>query len=209
MTDALREQFDDLRQQRTASELGMWVFLATEVLFFGGLFVGYAVYRTMYPAAFAEAASHTDAVLGTLNTAILLTSSLFAALAVREGKAGAIGAARAFLLVTIALGLLFLGVKGYEYWKDVEEGLWIGPAFALPDPRAQIFFSFYWVMTFVHALHVTIGVGVFIAVYPLMDRRRHDPAATDIVEVPALYWHFVDVVWIFLYPILYLVGRAT
>ena len=209
MAEALKEHFDDLPQQRGATELGMWVFLATEVLFFGGLFVGYAVYRTIYPAAFAVAAAHTDVFLGTLNTAILLTSSLFAALAVRQGKAGDIAAARVLLLATIALGVLFLGVKGYEYWKDVEEGLWIGPSFALPEAQAQIFFSFYWVMTFVHALHVTVGVGVFAAICALLNRRTHDPAVTDIVEVPALYWHFVDIVWIFLYPILYLVGRAS
>ena len=211
MADAnpLQEQFDDLEQQRTASTLGIWIFLATEALFFGGLFTAYTVNRFMYPDAFAAAAAHTDVLIGTINTAILLTSSLFAALAVKEERTGDRGAARRFLLLTIALGTAFLGFKGYEYWKDVQEGLWVGPSFALTGPPARLFFSCYWIMTFVHVVHVTVGIGIFVIVFRRLRLARGGTRRPELLEIPALYWHFVDIIWIFLYPLLYLVGRAA
>lgn len=202
----LREQFEDLGQQREAAELGIWVFLATEILFFGALFVGYAVYRTTYPAAFNLAGKHTDLLLGTINSFILLTSSLFAGLAARDGEEGYIGRARLFLFLTILLGVSFVCVKLYEYWVDIQNGVWIG-SFTLSPPQTQIFFSFYWVMTFIHGIHISIGLGVLASVYWLIGRAEDDPRQTTILKVPVLYWHFVDIVWIFLYPLLYLVGR--
>src|SRR5437773_436558 len=156
---AVAEQFDDMPQQQEASTLGMWTFLATEVLFFGGMFMSYIVYRHTYPQAFAEASKHTIVLYGTVNTAILLTSSLTMALAVHAAQKGRNHALLRFLLMTIFLACAFLGVKGLEYHQDLDEQLWPGPHFkpGLP-PQAQIFWFLYWAMTGLHALHVTLGV---------------------------------------------------
>ncbi len=205
---AVAEQFDDAPQQRHAAELGIWAFLATEILFFGALFLSYAVYRRLHGAVFVEAARHTDVFFGTLNTAILLTSSLSVALAAKAGRAGDARTSGRALLVTVGFALAFLVTKGFEYRGDILEGLVPGAGFRLSPPAAQIFWSFYWIATGIHALHVTIGMGVLATVYVRLRRRAFDPTSNAAIEVAAIYWHFVDIVWIFLYPMLYLMGRS-
>lgn len=207
---ALAEQFDDLLQQREAATLGMWTFLATEVLFFGAMFLSYIIYRHSYPQAFAEASRHTLVSFGTVNTAILLTSSLTVALAIHSAKEGKQRAILLFLGLTIAFGLGFLTLKGFEYHADLEENLWPGPHFktGLP-PEAQIFWYLYWLMTGVHALHVTAGIAVLSVMAWMSWRRKFSAGYHTPLEVAGLYWHFVDVIWIFLYPLLYLVQRYS
>jgi cytochrome c oxidase subunit 3 len=188
----------------------MWAFLATEVLFFGGLFISYAVYRASYPHAFAEASNHLDIVLGTVNTAILIGSSLTMVLAVYSARFGTPRAQVFFLLATLALGLVFLGIKGVEYEHKFHEHLVPGADFQFPgtDARAaQIFFSLYFAMTGMHALHMVIGAGMLIVLAVKAGRGRFSPAYYTPIEIGGLYWHFVDIVWIFLFPLLYLLGR--
>jgi cytochrome c oxidase subunit 3 len=207
---ALQEQFEELPQQKEAVTLGMWAFLATEVLFFGAMFMSYITYRHAYPHAFAEASHHTIVLFGTINTAILLTSSLTVALAVHAVRENNIKWLFRFLVVTVLFGLAFLAVKGLEYRADLNENLWPGPHFRpeLP-PQAQIFWFLYWVMTGVHALHVTVGVVLLSIMARMTSRRKFSDAYYNPVEVSALYWHFVDIIWIFLYPLLYLIQRYS
>ncbi|MFC3230624.1 cytochrome c oxidase subunit 3 [Marinibaculum pumilum] len=202
------DHFPSLPRQRLAGELGMWIFLATEILFFGGLFAGYMVYRLQYPEAVLAAARHTDVLLGTVNTFILLTSSLLVALAVTCQARPTLRLSRLFLGGAIVLGIAFMAVKAREYQIDLKEGLTAWPGSSLPPGPQRLFFAFYWVMTGVHALHVIIGI--FLLGYMLRDLRARPRLmrATGRLEVAGLYWHFVDAIWIFLYPLLYLVGRA-
>lgn len=205
---ALQEQFKEMPQQKEAATLGMWAFLATEVLFFGAMFMSYIVYRSTYPQAFAEASHHTVLLYGTVNTAILLTSSLTMALAVQAARENNIKWLFRFLTITIAFALAFLAVKGLEYRKDVMEHLWPGPHFRseLP-PQAQIFWVLYWIMTGVHALHVTVGIGLLTTMAWMTSRRKFSDAYYTPIEMTGLYWHFVDVIWLYLYPLLYLIHR--
>lgn len=203
-----QEQFENFEQQEEASRLGMWTFLATEVMFFGGMFVSYIVYRHEYPEAFAVASKHTDLFYGTLNTAILLTSSLWMALAVNAASTNRRKALVGFLLLTILFALGFLGVKGLEYAEDLREHLLPGPHFSVPEaPKTDIFFFLYWAMTGLHGLHVLIGICVLSVIAFLAHRGKFSSEYYNPVEVSGLYWHFVDIVWIFLYPLLYLVDR--
>jgi cytochrome c oxidase subunit III len=207
---AVAHHFADLEQQQEANLLGMWTFLATEVLFFGGLFAAYLIFRTLYPAAFVEGSHHLDVVLGTINTAILLTSSLTIVLAVRDVQGGEQRRAALLLIATLALGVVFLGIKGYEYYHKFEEGLIPGVNFALETANAGpviLFFFLYFVMTGLHAIHMIIGIGV-LAYMAWQTRRGAYQADYMPVEMLALYWHFVDIVWIFLFPLLYLVSRT-
>ena len=205
---AVAEQFDDMPQQQEASTFGMWTFLATEILFFGGMFMSYIVYRSTYPYAFGEASKHTIVLYGTINTAILLTSSLTMALAVHAAQEGRNRALIGFLLATIFFACCFLAVKGLEYHEDLDENLWPGPHFkaGLP-PQAQIFWFLYWAMTGLHALHVTIGIGILSVITWMAKRGRFSAAYYNPVDISALYWHFVDIIWIWLYPLLYLINR--
>ena len=210
MTDSpfLRPPWENLARQHQAVSFGMWIFLVSEILLFAGLFAGYSVYRHLYPAGFAAAGARTDIVYGTVNTAILMTSSLFIALAGGFARARLPRLARGCILVTLALGLAFLTVKGFEYRHDIEEHLLPGPRFAIPAQGAQLFFSFYWIMTGVHAVHVTGGLA---AITRLLIASREQPlwlSGSGSEEATALYWHLVDVIWISLYPLLYLGGRS-
>lgn len=210
-TTVLEHQFDDLEQQREASSLGMWVFLITEIMFFGGLFAGYAVYRSTYPDAFVEASRHLAVPVGAVNTGILILSSLTMALAVHAAQVGRRKVLVLFLLLTILLGTVFLGIKVFEYADKFRHELVPGYAFAFEGPHAReakIFFSFYFAMTGMHALHMIIGIGVLAVLTVLARRGRFSSEYYWPVELTGLYWHFVDIVWIYLFPLLYLIGRA-
>ena len=208
---ALAHQFDDLEQQKEASTLGMWVFLVTEVLFFGGLFLVYTVYRSLYPMEFAASSRELVVWAGTVNTFVLITSSLTMALAVRAAQLGQRRVVLTFLALTMLLGGMFLGIKAFEYYKEYIERHIPGPAFAFSEPQyaqhAQIFFSLYFVMTGLHALHMIIGLGIMAVMFwwtasGIVTEEYYSP-----IEISGLYWHFVDIVWIFLFPLLYLIGR--
>ncbi len=200
----------DRAQRGQSALLGMWVFLATELLFFGGLFMAYLYGRTHWPQGFAEAGRHTDVVLGTLNTGLLLSSSALVALAVAShGQPPRRGWSPWLLGGAAALGIAFLSIKGLEYRQEWREGLLPGPGFTLPRPEgAELFFMLYFVMTALHALHLLIGVAL-MALFAWGTARVAPWSPQRRVEAAGLYWHFVDVVWIFLYPLLYLVGRAS
>jgi len=209
-TAAHAHQFDDTVQQHEASWIGMWVFLATEVMFFGGMFLGYTLYRIGYPEGFAHASNHLDLWLGTINTAVLICSSFTMALAVRGGQLGQRGTLAVFLILTLVLGSVFLGIKFTEYYHKFEEHLVPGASFSYPGVLArpaEIFFSFYFAMTGMHALHMIIGIGLLMTLIIQAARGRYSAVYNTPVELVGLYWHFVDIVWIFLFPLLYLVGR--
>jgi cytochrome c oxidase subunit III len=208
---ALAHQFDSLDQQREASTLGMWVFLVTEVLFFGGLFLTYTVYRAQYPLAFGAASRELDVVLGGVNTAVLITSSLTMALAVHAAQMGQRRALMLLLVATMALGAVFLGIKGFEYYHKFVEHHVPGPSFQFAEAEyarnAQIFFSLYFLMTGLHALHMIIGIGIMLFMLRWAWNGTITPEYHSPIEISGLYWHFVDIVWIFLFPLLYLIGR--
>ncbi|MGH7798102.1 MAG: cytochrome c oxidase subunit 3 family protein [Candidatus Binatia bacterium] len=206
----LLHHFDDPEQQLEASRIGMWIFLATEIMFFGGMFIGYAVYRQAYAEAFAQASNHLDVWLGGINTAVLICSSLSMALAVHAAQAGHRRQIVFFLVITMILGALFLGIKFTEYYHKYEENLIPGLGFEFKEAnagQAAIFYSFYFAMTGFHALHMIIGLGLLSYLVIQAARDRFSPAYYTPVEITGLYWHFVDIVWIFLFPLLYLVAR--
>jgi cytochrome c oxidase subunit III len=206
----LAHHFDDLAQQTEATTLGMWVFLVTEVLFFGGLFLVYTVYRTWYPAAFAAASHELVVWAGTLNTGVLITSSLTMALAVNAAQLGQRRLLMLFLVATMALGCVFLGIKAFEYYTEFVEHHVPGASFQFEAEHfrhAQIFFSLYFVMTGLHALHMIIGLGVMTVMLWWSYRGTITAEYCSPIEISGLYWHFVDIVWIFLFPLLYLIGR--
>jgi cytochrome c oxidase subunit 3 len=207
---ALAHQFDDLAQQHEAASLGMWVFLLTEILFFGGLFLAYLLYRLWFPEAFRVASSHLEIGWGAANTVILIVSSLTMALAVHAAQTGKQQATVWFIALTILLGAAFLGIKAVEYASKFEHHLIPGPHFVIEGAEpthAQIFFSLYFVMTGLHALHMIIGIGIMTVLAVMAARGRFTAAYSNPVEIGGLYWHFVDIVWIFLFPLLYLIGR--
>ena len=207
---ALAHHFESLAQQTETTTLGMWVFLATEVLFFGGLFVTYAIYRSWYPEAFAAASHELDVTLGTINTVVLITSSLTMALAVHASQLGQRKLLMAFLILTMILGAVFLGIKGVEYYHKFAEHHVPGPAFPFAKAQirhAQIFFSLYFVMTGLHAVHMVIGIGIMLVMLWWSWNGTITEEYSSPIEISGLYWHFVDIVWIFLFPLLYLLGR--
>ncbi len=242
--------FDDLDQQKNSSSLGMWAFLATEVMFFGGLFAAYALYRSLYPHEFAQASRHLYVWVGAANTAVLLCSSLTMALAVHAAQTRRIDRVVQFLLATMALGATFLGIKMWEWHEDYVEHLvpgvnfdWryaqakegkarseppgptpmagISPDRQTAEPqvrpdgseepaatsagKAQMFFVLYFFMTGLHALHMVIGLTIVGVMAWLSHRRWFSGGGETQIEMVGLYWHFVDVVWVFLYPLLYLI----
>jgi cytochrome c oxidase subunit 3 len=204
---ALHKPWRSLRREREAAEFGLWVFLGSEIMFFSCALTGYAVYRVLWPEAFAAAGRETNIVYGTINTALLLTSSLTMAVAAEGARAGLRRLTLGCLGATLALGLGFLVVKGLEYAEDIEKHLVPGPGFALEQPQAQVFFAFYWLLTAVHAMHMTIGLGV-VGTLTVQGWRGSRPLKSPAFEGAGLYWHFVDLVWILLYPLLYLLGRS-
>ena len=212
-----------MEQQREAGTLGMWVFLVTEIMFFGGMFLAYTLYRSMYPAAFASASNHLDITLGAVNTGVLILSSFTMAMAVYFTQTGKSRPQVLCLILTLILGLTFLGIKAVEYHQKYTDrlipGKLIPGAEFTTDPHAvhllegatlkqvEMFYYIYFAMTGMHALHMIIGAGLltFLLIYSI--KGRFDPEYHSPVEVIGLYWHFVDIIWIFLFPLLYLLGR--
>ncbi len=220
---ALQHHFADLRQQKEAAALGMWVFIAQEVLFFGGLFAAYTIYRHSYPEAFAAGSHHLNWRIGFANTLVLIGSSLTMAMAVYSAAVGARKRIVAFLLATVLLGAVFLGVKYFEYGEKMRPCFGDGPyaGCLLPGDhfdasvlhaegalgrQTQIFFSLYFAMTGLHALHMIVGIPIILVIAGMAWRGRFGPEYSTPVELVGLYWHFVDIVWIFLFPLLYLIG---
>ena len=207
----LQHHFETLEQQKEASTLGMWIFIIQEVMFFGGLLAAYMLYRIWYPTAWSEGSAELNIQLGGLNTVVLILSSLTMALAVRSAQTGKQKATCNWLIVTMLLGLTFLVVKGFEY-----EHKWAlhhvpGLNFQLEEgqvPQIAIFLSLYFALTGLHALHMVIGFVLLSVILWMAWRKRFTPEWYTPVEMAGLYWHFVDIVWIFLFPLLYLVDRA-
>jgi cytochrome c oxidase subunit 3 len=215
----LLHHFADPEQQRDAASLGMWMFLATEIMFFGGMFLAYLIYRFWYYNEFAAGSRSLDIWLGTINTAVLICSSLTVALGVRAAQLGQRKLLVILLLLTIVFGFAFLGIKGVEWYQKYEEHHIPGHSFnsedlvkAYPqihiDPQhEQIYFSLYFAMTGLHALHMIIGLGIFIFLTYYAWKGRYTPKYYTPIEIGGLYWHFVDIVWIYLFPLLYLIDR--
>jgi cytochrome c oxidase subunit 3 len=220
----LVHHFEDLEQQKESASLGMWLFLVTEILFFGGLFTAYAIYRAQYPQAFEAGSHHLSWRIGFFNTLVLIGSSLTMAMAVWSAATGRARAIVLNLFLTIALGGVFLGVKWVEYGEKIRPCLGDGPytgclvpgarfdavALGLEDDQgrqAQIYFSLYFGMTGLHATHMIVGIPILALVAWMAARGRFTPAWHTPVELVGLYWHFVDIVWIFLFPLLYLIGH--
>jgi cytochrome c oxidase subunit 3 len=219
----LLHHFADAEQQRNASSLGMWLFLGTEIMFFGGMFLAYLVYRLNYFNEFAAASRSINLKMGTINTLVLICSSLTVVLAVRAAQAGKRKNLIVLLVMTLIFGLAFLGIKGVEWKEKYDEhhipGNFMGRAFNVDDLKqaypqlhiqsdhAQLFFSLYFAMTGLHAIHMLIGVGIFVWLIVKAWKNDFGPKYYTPVEIAGLYWHFVDVVWIYLFPLLYLIDR--
>ena len=206
----LHEQFEDLDKQAHAARLGMWAFLGSETLLFAGLIALYGAYRAMYPTDFASAVGYDNVAIGTTNTLVLITSSFTVALALHAVHREKPRLAAWLLFFSIACGALFLVLKGVEYGQHFREGIYPGVDYHfadLPAPGAKMFFSLYYLLTFLHALHVTVGMGLLLWLAAGCWRAIYTPANYIHVELGALYWHLIDIVWIFLWPLLYLMHR--
>ena len=228
---ALQHHFENMEQQREAGTLGMWVFLVTEIMFFGGMFLAYTLYRSTYPDAFASASNHLDITLGAVNTSVLILSSFTMAMSVYFTQIGKQRPQVLCLILTIILGLTFLGIKAVEYRAKYEDrlipgqlipGRSFGPEVAHEGEvdehklhlvgsanvrQVELFYWIYFAMTGMHAVHMIIGAGLLIFLLIFSIKGRYGPEYHSPVEVIGLYWHFVDIVWIFLFPLLYLLGR--
>ncbi len=238
-TGELYGQFETLEQQKESASLGMWVFLATEVLFFGGLFMTYTLNRHYFGTAFGIGSNTLDLKLGTINTVILILSSLTMAMSVWASHVGKKKQTTGFLIATFVLGCAFLGVKVVEYKQKFDHHLVPGYHFQIDyrvqhpaasdspkaieeekeelakafekDPylnsHAQLYFSLYFGMTGLHALHMIVGAGMLLWLIRQSMAGRFTPTYNTPVEMIGLYWHFVDIVWIYLFPLLYLIDR--
>jgi cytochrome c oxidase subunit 3 len=206
----LAEQFEDLSKQTHAAHLGMWIFLASEVLLFAGLFALYAGYRAMYPVDFARATAHNNVVIGTINTFILITSSLTVALSIHAIRSSLPRRTAYLLLASMLLGMAFLVLKGIEYAQHFREGIFPGAAYRfaeLPSSGAKLFFTLYFLSTGLHSLHVIGGLVVLGWVLIRCLQGEYSGAYHTPVELGGLYWHLIDIIWIFLWPLLYLTHR--
>jgi cytochrome c oxidase subunit 3 len=221
---SLAHQFDSLDQQKESSTLGMWLFLVTEIMFFGGLFTAYVIYRTLYPQAFLLASNSLNVLMGGINTAVLIGSSLTMVLAIWSAQVNWRKGIVIFLLATIGLGTTFLVIKSFEYRDKFVEHHVPGPSFHFEvehpnrhlqelaakdhdlERHASIFFSLYFIMTGLHATHMIIGIGILIVLAVFSGKGKYNSEYHNPLEMTGLYWHFVDIVWIFLFPLLYLLG---
>jgi len=216
----LLHHFANPEQQRDSASLGMWIFLATEVMFFGGLFCAYLIYRIWYYADFAAASKSINAALGGTNTAVLICSSLTVVLAIWAAEQSRRALMLAMLALTMFFGLCFLGIKGVEYHDKFVEHHVPGPTFSFEHEQipghpgqyanpqhAEIFFALYFIMTGLHALHMIVGLGIFTWLFVMAWKGRFTPEYHTPLEIGGLYWHFVDIIWIYLFPLLYLIDR--
>jgi cytochrome c oxidase subunit 3 len=215
----LRHHFASEEQQRNAASLGMWWFLGTEIMFFGGMFCGYLIYRRAYFPEFAAGSRSLSLPWGAVNTGVLICSSLTVALAVRASQLGRRRRLLGLLLATILFGFGFLGIKAHE-WHDeyvhhhvptfdfnAQDLARENPNLHLEPQRTKLFFSLYFALTGVHALHMVVGIGIFTVIFSMAWRGKFTPEYHTPVEIAGLYWHFVDIVWIYLFPLLYLIDR--
>lgn len=215
---ALLHHFATEEQQRDSASLGMWIFLGTEVMFFGGLFCAYLIYRLKYFSEFAAASQTLNWQLGTTNTAVLICSSLTVVLAVYASQHAKRTLLLSSLVLTLVLGLAFLGIKAIEYNEKFEKHHVPGPSFQFDNVNvpgkpgqmanpyhAQIYFSLYFIMTGLHALHMIVGIGIFVWLLWAAWKGRFTPQYNTPLEMGGLYWHFVDIIWIYLFPLLYLI----
>jgi cytochrome c oxidase subunit 3 len=206
-------QFDTEEQQKDCSTLGMWIFLITEVMFFGGMFAAYTIYRQIYFEVFAKASTSLNATIGAFNTCVLLFSSFTMVMAVRAGQLGKRKAIIGWLILTLIFGSAFLGVKAVEWNEKYVEHHIPGPNFhfeEVPESEqghAQIFFSLYFAMTGLHALHMVVGAGMLVWLIWAAKAGTYSEKYFTPIDIGGLYWHFVDVIWIFLFPLLYLIDR--
>ena len=220
----LQHHFDTMGQQKEAATLGMWVFLVTEILFFGGMFAAYLIYRMWYYDGFVAASQELDLVLGGVNTVVLIGSSLTVALGVHAAQTGRQKQVVNYLVLTGVLGLAFLVIKYFEYASKFDlhaahhaaamirlfpgEGIFqVTGELAPIASEMRIFMILYFALTGMHALHMVIGIGILAVITWMAIRRQFTPQWYVPVEIFGLYWHFVDIVWIFLFPLLYLVNR--
>jgi cytochrome c oxidase subunit 3 len=211
MEPLVEHQFDDIEQQRDAAYTGMWIFLSTEVLFFGAVFFAYILYRGLYYDAFVEGSKMLSLTLGSVNTAVLLCSSLFMALAVYAAQRRQSNRLVIYLIITEIIGAVFLGIKFLEYYQHYTERLVPGLNFAYIGEHARevkLFMVFYFILTGLHAVHMIIGLGVLSTLAILATRGKFIRGDYDPVDIGGLYWHFVDIVWVFIFPLLYLVKRT-
>jgi cytochrome c oxidase subunit 3 len=228
---ALQHHFENMEQQREAGTLGMWVFLVTEIMFFGGMFLAYTLYRSKYPFAFASASNHLDITLGAVNTGVLIFSSFTMAMSVYFTQIGKSRPQILCLVITIILGLTFLGIKAVEYKSKYDDALVpgrlipnrpFGPTVAHEGDtdhhklhllgnatvkQVELFYWIYFAMTGMHALHMIIGVGLFAFLTYKAWKGAYSQEYYTPIENAGLYWHFVDIVWIYLFPLLYLIDR--
>jgi cytochrome c oxidase subunit 3 len=211
---ALRHQFEELEQQYDASNFGMWVFLATEIMFFGGLFTAYIIYRSMYYSGFVAGSHGLEGGFGAAMTFILLASSFTMFMSVHAAREGKRAMLIVLLLLTIFLGIAFLGIKfteyGHKWHEQMVPGLNFNPSVeelrGAPASAVELFMCFYFFMTGLHALHMIIGIGLLSVMTILAWRGKIRRDNYDRIEVSGLYWHFVDIIWIYLFPLLYLIG---
>ena len=208
----LQHHFENQEQQKDSATIGMWTFLLTEIMFFGGLFLAYFVYRQWYPLAFASASLKTNLVLGAANTTVLICSSLTMAMGVHFAALGKRKLLVLCLVLTLILGSVFLGVKAYEYhdkWVHHEvPGIHFECEGCKDAGHTQLFFSLYFGMTGLHASHMIIGAGILLVLIWQAWKGKFTPEWHTPIEMFGLYWHFVDIVWIFLFPLLYLIDRS-
>jgi cytochrome c oxidase subunit 3 len=204
----VQHHFVDSEQQFDSAKLGMWIFLVTEILFFGGLFVAYIVYRAWNPELFIKASVELDTIMGAANTAVLIFSSLTMALAIREIQLNRVNRSILYMAITIACAFFFMVVKYFEYTHKFHLGIFPGENYTftgIDDPQASIFFSIYYMMTGLHGIHVIIGIGLITW---LIIKARHGAYSSNYytpIEITGLYWHLVDIIWIFLFPLFYLI----
>lgn len=204
----VQHHFRDADHQFDASKLGMWIFLVNEILFFGGLFMAYIVFRSWYPELFQQAALQLDTTMGAINTVVLIGSSLTVALAIRSAQTDNMRGLQVNLLITILLACTFMVIKGFEYAHKFELGIFPANYYTfegIDHPQAGIFFGIYYIMTGVHALHVLVGIGVIFWIFLRARRGEFGSHYYTPVEITGLYWHLVDLIWIFLFPLLYLI----
>jgi cytochrome c oxidase subunit 3 len=213
----LEEQYHDLEQQSEVANLGMWLFLATEIMFFGALFLIFGIYHSMYPLAFETASERLNWQVGAINTLVLLVSSFTMVMSVHWARLGSNRRLMVYLLLTALLGTAFLVLKGYEYYTDYQDMLipgwrfddqeWLNAGLAYRQiPEVKLFLAMYWITTIIHAFHLTIGIAAALILAWLASRKQFTRDYFTPVDVVGLYWHFVDIVWIFLLPMLYLLG---